>query len=1614
MAQGLGSHRVQDLDLNVDVEVALRMSADNFKEQLNDIHVDKFGKTTLHDVYRSLRDIQFQQQEQKTLMNLNRIELFLSGMNSFQEVLDDRGMNDVEGIMAFVWGPMKFLLETTNVNERAFDHVLEVYQRLGIQILPLSEYKQFFARFVNGRACLLNIYNDIAEFHTTAYRLFSLRSSLWGKLHKATWKDLESTFKHLAASLELHADFIQTHGAPLQDRHAFRSVDSGFAEPQNSIFFHNDDFRRKFDRYMSDYVSLREKFRKNEAHRKQKQKDKVLKWIAAPMKTQELHRSFVKKREPYPETGRWLYTRYDAVSNWMREDIPQDSALWVYGKKGMGKSILSSLVVTRLQELVRTQDIPKVQTCYFYCQDADPELNTYFGILRGIVHQLVSAVDVSNPDLDESNEDEHDISAYRNKYNGFILPLCDDKITNSGGSTLSTTEGCLSLIEAFFEINPRLYIVVDGLDECAGRVEIQQIISFLVAQVSRLDEINQGQLRVLFMSQSNPEVKAAMSKPTVSPIIGEVELKATDNTQDIRTYVKSRLDPAESLKPPRQVKGRINPTEASLLEASGNNFNLGEQEIQRIEEEVSLQSEGLFLYAVLAVDYLLNQWSKEELLRKVSSRMLPEGITKMYDMVLESLKEKMLDLSSTHWDKTKLLLGWLACAHRPLKWHEIQAIIAYDLEMDEIDFDLRMIRRENINNFLGSLVEVLPGDEIRLMHSTAKDHLVSSRLIHAKSVQCDLAILCLRYLSLRCFAAEDYSADERHSHIRKGYFSFQDYAVPQWYKHINTVIRECHEIFSPTFCHNAGVEPGRNFVGEFGSALARFISAYDTDIKREMHPEFPEDDLSKYISLPFYPDLARLWNHIFTHQKASVDERNEVGIGRLQDALTSHREVLASKYQPDTVMFRSDTMETYYGPNLFKCKKTLCKFFYEGFKTEKDREAHHNRHDRPYPCPIKTCNSAPVGFSSNKDKERHGNMSASLPHRPVRTRGRSETDLSGPHSSSKRTRGRNPMDEYCSSCLLLFSEAGLKALNSTAGLQHPTFVQCCSRAIGGCPLCHFILARIKRDQENDWPDDETLIFHNRSSMKDSKVLPPWIDILDGSLSSGKVVITIYPYAKHAASDEVSGDPTANLVYRRPLQRDVKTQKVFSAAVRLYNKCRQDHRRCRYGRDALLPTRVIGVGTVESPTLKLLINDAEQEGMYVALSYCWGGKQPGSLVRASLGRMTEGIRMEELEQTVRDAVVATRKLGFRYLWVDAYCIIQDCAQDKAKEIGGMALIYKNAAVMIAAGTAARARDGFLATRRTYIPEEEFLIPMSSGGLGTVYLRSGTHMPRHAIDTRGWVLQEFMLSSRILFFSEYELLWQCQETELRGVTGEGLDYLQPLESLPWLAFNDEAGSNFGGQEEEKRYIWMTVVEQYSRRLLSDPGDRLDALKGITLELQSLWRDTNTFGLWKKWFIEQLTWSKKDCEADGDAEDVRSARAPSWSWASLNGRIRYTGLFAAEYAKVRSMTLLEERTSPHSVVLSCPILTLDDMDPSRLDEDEEWITEYPDLADVSLEIGDREPEYLILGKTMLGDLELLIALMVVEDDACDGVYRRVGLATFTDMAVLNSAKDKVITLK
>lgn len=65
------------------------------------------------------------------------------------------------------------------------------------------------------------------------------------------------------------------------------------------------------------------------------------------------------------------------------------------------------------------------------------------------------------------------------------------------------------------------------------------------------------------------------------------------------------------------------------------------------------------------------------------------------------------------------LLGWMVCAKRPFKWHEIQGAISTDTESQEISFNERRLRI-HIRDLCGSLVDVLPGDRVELVHWTAK------------------------------------------------------------------------------------------------------------------------------------------------------------------------------------------------------------------------------------------------------------------------------------------------------------------------------------------------------------------------------------------------------------------------------------------------------------------------------------------------------------------------------------------------------------------------------------------------------------------------------------------------------------------------------------------------------------------------------------------------------------------------------------------------------------------------------------------------------------------------------------------------------------------------------
>lgn len=144
------------------------------------------------------------------------------------------------------------------------------------------------------------------------------------------------------------------------------------------------------------------------------------------------------------------------------------------------------------------------------------------------------------------------------------------------------------------------------------------------------------------------------------------------------------------------------------------------------------------------------------------------------------------------------------------------------------------------------------------------------------------------------------------------------------------------------------------------------------------------------------------------------------------------------------------------------------------------------------------------------------------------------------------------------------------------------------------------------------------------------------------------------------------------------------------------ECLHEHDECPGFAEATLPSRVIEILDEENLVLRKNL-DEKQKGSYTALSYCWGGPQDFATTTETISRNLQGFKVNEMAQSLQDGVSITRKLGLRYLWVDAMCIIQDSTEDKEREIPKMASYYSNSYVTLCAAAPEKATEGFLQTR-----------------------------------------------------------------------------------------------------------------------------------------------------------------------------------------------------------------------------------------------------------------------------------------------------------------------------
>lgn len=237
--------------------------------------------------------------------------------------------------------------------------------------------------------------------------------------------------------------------------------------------------------------------------------------------------------------------------------------------------------------------------------------------------------------------------------------------------------------------------------------------------------------------------------------------------------------------------------------------------------------------------------------------------------------------------------------------------------------------------------------------------------------------------------------------------------------------------------------------------------------------------------------------------------------------------------------------------------------------------------------------------------------------------------------------------------------------------------------------------------------------------------------------------------------------------------DLPSDSAFNLMKSWLEECLLEPKsRCHTNDLMALPKRLLDVGT---PGQLRLIDGQGLTGQWFVLSHCWGTgeSQPMKTTLANVGQHFEFIDIADLPATFQDAVLITQKLGHQYLWIDSLCIIQDSPEDWSLESFKMNYIYQNAKLTIMAESAHNSHEGIFASSkagRKEVKVHPFSIEAVSQGSrlkGKIFFRdpipSSCQDDSGPLSNRAWVLQEELLSARILRFAPNQIYWQCQTVQ-----------------------------------------------------------------------------------------------------------------------------------------------------------------------------------------------------------------------------------------------------------
>lgn len=435
--------------------------------------------------------------------------------------------------------------------------------------------------------------------------------------------------------------------------------------------------------------------------------------------------------------------------------------------------------------------------------------------------------------------------------------------------------------------------------------------------------------------------------------------------------------------------------------------------------------------------------------------------------------------------------------------------------------------------------------------------------------------------------------------------------------------------------------------------------------------------------------------------------------------------------------------------------------------------------------------------------------------------------------------------------------------------------------------------------------------------------------------------------------------------------DLRDSDCYGEITMAINDCILNHPDCRPSANSARPNRLVEIPAEDGIPIQILHAPVDVE--YAALSHCWGTEPLRRLLKAD-GAGEVSVAWGDLPKSFRDACAVARSLFLQYIWIDSLCIVQDDSDDWEREAAKMGTIYEGAYVTISATDAAASVDGFLFQRYTThsftaIDEKERQIkftvrdynidmfnskfPHYGDTVNHPWLMRANDMDEkylNPLQLRGWCFQERLMAKRVLHFKRYEVIlecsagYRCECSGMRDLRKGTLktylslamcEYLTDIERLRLSKLQDQLYHDLGrtkaapGERVAVRFdgrlmqAWEILIEIYTRTSLTFQEDVFPALGSLARVFHAKRPDWHYMGgLWKEELRRSLLWIPHSSKGGDGSIAIRKKKpspnspsplgkvAPSFSWASISGRVRY---MSAEYGGVAEFGIVSTEMVP-----------------------------------------------------------------------------------------------------